>query len=325
MTTEPASGLEDLDLSALEFWALPLEERHGRLRGRCAQREHPAFFAELDDAVRRARARATTPSYRHADVVEASRHPELFCSGPGAPTSATCPTDFLEFFGSMINMDDPRHARHAPDRVRAASRRGSSSRSRTTSRRAAERIVDELSPTGQGDFVTDIAATPAAADHLRHDGHPRRSQETVHLRRHQRHPRLRRPRVRRRTRTATRRRAILTAGAELSQLVTELATSAREATRRDDLTTALVTAEVDGEQLTDAELASFFILLVVAGNETTRNAISHGLQLLTEHPEQRERWLADFDGTHRPARSRRSCAGPRRSSTSGAPSPRTAS
>ena len=46
---------------------------------------------------------------------------------------------------------------------------------------------------------------------------------------------------------------------------------------KDDLTTALVTAEVDGESLTPAELASFFVLLVVAGNETTRNAISHGL------------------------------------------------
>jgi cytochrome P450 len=43
-------------------------------------------------------------------------------------------------------------------------------------------------------------------------------------------------------------------------------------------------------------LASFFILLVVAGNETTRNAIAHGLWLLTDHPDQRDRWLADIDG-----------------------------
>ena len=45
-----------------------------------------------------------------------------------------------------------------------------------------------------------------------------------------------------------------------------------------------------------AELASFFILLVVAGNETTRTAISHALLLLTEHPDQRELLLADVDG-----------------------------
>jgi cytochrome P450 len=88
---------------------------------------------------------------------------------------------------------------------------------------------------------------------------------------------------------------ILTAGGDLSSLVTDLAT-ARQADPGDDLITALATANVDGEQLTTAELASFFILLVVAGNETTRNAISHALMLLTDHPGQRELLLADFDG-----------------------------
>ena len=63
-----------------------------------------------------------------------------------------------------------------------------------------------------------------------------------------------------------------------------------------DLTTALVTAEVEGDHLSSNELASFFILLVVAGNETTRNAISHGLLALTEHPDQQAKWAADFDG-----------------------------
>ena len=48
-------------------------------------------------------------------------------------------------------------------------------------------------------------------------------------------------------------------------------------------------------QLTPGELGSFFLLLVVAGNETTRNAISHGMLALTEHPDQRKLWTADFD------------------------------
>jgi cytochrome P450 len=61
----------------------------------------------------------------------------------------------------------------------------------------------------------------------------------------------------------------------------------------DDLTTALVRSEVDGERLTHAEIASFFILLLVAGNETTRNAITQGVLALSEHPEQRARWAAD--------------------------------
>jgi cytochrome P450 len=53
---------------------------------------------------------------------------------------------------------------------------------------------------------------------------------------------------------------------------------------------------VHGERLSDAELGSFFVLLVVAGNETTRNAISHGMKALCDHPEQRALWAADFEG-----------------------------
>ena len=54
-------------------------------------------------------------------------------------------------------------------------------------------------------------------------------------------------------------------------------------------------ANIDGEQLTSAELASFFILLVVAGNETTRTALSHALMLFTEFPDQRALLLADLE------------------------------
>src|SRR5690606_28662129 len=88
--------------------------------------------------------------------------------------------------------------------------------------------------------------------------------------------------------------ALLQAAQDLSLLVTELGED-RLKDPKDDLTTALVTAEVDGESLPPSELASFFLLLVVAGNETTRNAIAHGLLALTEHPDERDRWWADFD------------------------------
>src|SRR4249920_2921111 len=63
-----------------------------------------------------------------------------------------------------------------------------------------------------------------------------------------------------------------------------------------DLTTNLVQAELDGERLTDVEVASFFILLAAAGNETTRNAISHGVVSLTRYPDERQKWWGDFDG-----------------------------
>ncbi len=90
--------------------------------------------------------------------------------------------------------------------------------------------------------------------------------------------------------------------AEVVTVVTEMADYAmrlaeeRRANPGEDLTTSLVQAEVDGERLTSVEIASFFILLSAAGNETTRNAISHGMVALTRYPEEREKWWSDFDG-----------------------------
>jgi cytochrome P450 len=64
----------------------------------------------------------------------------------------------------------------------------------------------------------------------------------------------------------------------------------------DDLLSSLVQAEVDGERLTDAQIASFFVLLSVAGNDTTRHTTSHAMVALAEHPDQRDLLLADIDG-----------------------------
>jgi cytochrome P450 len=89
--------------------------------------------------------------------------------------------------------------------------------------------------------------------------------------------------------------AMLQAGRELATLMEDLVRVRREHPT-DDLTSALVHADVDGERLNEQEIASFFILLVVAGNETTRNAISHGAKALSDHPEQRRIWTEDFEG-----------------------------
>jgi len=55
---------------------------------------------------------------------------------------------------------------------------------------------------------------------------------------------------------------------------------------REDLVTKLVQSEVDGERLTKAQFDNFFCLLIVAGNETTRHAITHGTKALVDHPDQ---------------------------------------
>ncbi len=67
----------------------------------------------------------------------------------------------------------------------------------------------------------------------------------------------------------------------------------RRADPRDDLTSVLVHAEIDGERLDELSFNMFFILLILAGNETTRNAISGGMQALSEHPDQRRKLVDD--------------------------------
>jgi cholest-4-en-3-one 26-monooxygenase len=70
----------------------------------------------------------------------------------------------------------------------------------------------------------------------------------------------------------------------------------RRAEPKDDIITALLSAEVDGDSLSDMDFNLFFLLLSVAGNETTRNAISHGMNAFLENPDQYDMLVADPSG-----------------------------
>ncbi|MFL6156805.1 MAG: cytochrome P450 [Marmoricola sp.] len=83
-----------------------------------------------------------------------------------------------------------------------------------------------------------------------------------------------------------------TAAAEILGYAMMLAADRKE-NPRDDIITKLVTAGEDGEGLTDDEFGFFVILLAVAGNETTRNAITHGMLAFFENPEQWDIWKKD--------------------------------
>jgi cholest-4-en-3-one 26-monooxygenase len=82
------------------------------------------------------------------------------------------------------------------------------------------------------------------------------------------------------------------AATEVYMYANQLAEERKESPR-DDLTSVLMNGEVDGERLTEMEFDLFFLLLIVAGNETTRNAISGGMLALLEHPAQRARLTAN--------------------------------
>lgn len=275
----------DIDLSDMGFWERPWTERDAAFAALRAQRpiaffEEPELPSALVDLGRGPGYFAVT---RHADVQEVSRHPERFCSSRGATSIPDLPPEMLEFFGGMINEDDPRHSRLRRIVSAAFNPRVIRSVEDTIAAVAAD-IVDRLVATGECDFVTEVAARlplqiicdmmgVPAADYQRvfecsnvilSAGDPEYVAEGTDVV-----------------------GAFLQAGAELSELMQGLA-RARSTDPTDDVTSALVNANVDGEALSHAELASFFILLVVAGNETTRQAITHGAWALMEHPDQLE-------------------------------------
>jgi methyl-branched lipid omega-hydroxylase len=290
VTTPQQPRIDDVDLSQTEFWGLPLDQRDAAF-ARLRARPEPAFYAEPESPFG-----APGPGYyalvRHADVTEASRNPEVFSSASGATSIQDLPAEFNEYFGSMINMDDPRHARLRRIVSRAFTPRMIKKFEHDV-RLAAAEIVNDLIATGPCDFVEHVSARLPLKIICKMmgigDEHYAMVLKDTNIILSGADPEF----VSADLNEAV--TQILTAGGELATLVTELA-ARRQQDPGDDLTSALATANIDEEQLTTAELASFFILLVVAGNETTRTAISHALTLLTDFPEQRALLLADLDG-----------------------------
>jgi methyl-branched lipid omega-hydroxylase len=283
------TGIDEIHLSETAFWGLSLADRAAAFALLRAQ-DRPVFYPEPDVPFAE-----KGPGYyalvRHADVAEASRRPEVFSSAKGATGIADLPTEFNEYFGSMINMDDPRHARLRRIVSRAFSPR-LVAKTEQDVRRAATAVVDDLLATGPCDFVAQVAARLPLTIICDMMGIPGDQYEMVLANTNVilsgMDPEFMGEDM---GEAAVK---LLGAGQALAELVTSLA-AARAQAPAEDLVSALLTANIDGEQLTGAELASFFILLVVAGNETTRTALSHALILLTEFPQQRALLLADLE------------------------------
>jgi cytochrome P450 len=280
------------DLTTLEFWAQPPERRLAAF-ARLRAREHPVFFAERRIPFLRA-GRGFHALVRHADVVYASRNAKLFSSEPAATWPEPPPWVAPLFGRPMVNMDDPRHARLRRIVSRAFTPRRLAQIDEHIAKTATE-IVDDVLRAGSGDFVADVAARlpikvisamMGIPEHCHADVAACVDAMTEYSGVRGDVARLRTLRL-----FGGNVKAII----DLHRLVARLGRERRESPG-DDLISALVTADVDGERLTVRELGAFFDLLLVAGNETTRNALAHGLTLFTDHPDQREALLADFDG-----------------------------
>ena len=265
-------------------WRLPLAERM-------------AHFAELRAEGPFTKVAAPSPLTgedeefyavtRYAEIVEISRRPHDFCSGQGSTSIIDMPPEAL---GSFISMDDPRHARQRGIVARSFTPRQLAGVLESVETVCTE-VIDNMCEQGEVDLVEAVSQPFPLLIICDMMGIPRSEFDTV----------LR----------ATNVilgagdpdlvgdgpvfEAMLGAGLELTGLMNEIAEH-RRANPADDLTTALVYNEVGEDMLAPAEIAPFFILLAVAGNDTTRTATSLGMDLLSKHPDQRAIWQADLGG-----------------------------
>ena len=214
---------------------------------------------------------------RHADIVAVSRDSETFLSGKGV-LFENIPEELLEASQSFLAMDAPRHTLirkvvHAAFTPRQVRRIEDSIKANATD------IVAELRDAGSGaDFV----------EHCAKELPIRTLSDMVGIPESERASGGRTPP----TRMVSWGDPVFLAGRNPlevlvgSQMYLHQVAGALAADRRenpgDDLISALVHAEVDGDRLTDAEVAAFFVLLAVAGNDTTRQTTSHAMKALTD-------------------------------------------
>ena len=222
---------------------------------------------------------------RYDDIVKVSREWATFSSERHGALLREPPEEALQTQRlMMLNMDPPRHAK-----LRGLINKGFTPRmvSRLTPpiRRICTEIVDAVCERGECDFVPDVASELPLQVIAELLGIPQQDRRQIFEWSNtmiasddtewQRSP-----------------EESMAAAMAMYGYANELAAERRDSPR-DDLVSVLLRAEVYGERLTEMEFDVFFLLLAVAGNETTRNLISGGMLALIQHPDQRRRLLAE--------------------------------
>ena len=280
-------AVDSINISDPEFWKGSRQHRESVFA--TLRREAPVkFFPEIPLANF-----PVGPGYwaltKHDDIWHVSRNPELFCSGKGS-NIADLTVELNEFFGSMISMDDPKHVR-----LRTIVSKGFTPKEivrieeyvKNKAKSIVDKVLAKYGPNEEFDFVDNIAAPFPLQIICEMMGIPESDERQI----------------------LDWTNVILGAGdpdfggtiENLINVALEMFAyaqalgEARLANPTDDLTSVMMHSIVDGDRMSSQEFGSFFILLVVAGNETTRNAISHGMLQLTEHPDQKAAWYGDFE------------------------------
>ncbi|MDQ2722887.1 MAG: cytochrome P450 [Actinomycetota bacterium] len=224
-----------------------------------------------------------------ADIEEVSRQPDLFSSHErgsilSADSHEQTETQLQVMRMLLLNMDPPEHS-HLRNIVQRAFTPRTIRALEPRLREFAHQIVDAALAKGEGDFVKDVAAEMPLLALCELMGIPGADRAKI-FDLSNRLIGFDDPEFQ----TSPEDGAI--ASVEMYLYANELAAEHR-ANPREDIISRLLSAEFEGGTLTDEQFDVFFLLLAVAGNETTRNAITHGMQAFFDHPEQWELFKAE--------------------------------
>lgn len=286
----PTVALSEIDLSDPEFWAKPREFRYAAFK---TLRDESPFHFFKENVIENSPippGRGYRALVRHDDIWHVSRNATQFCSGQGS-NIGDLPVEINEFFGSMIAMDDPKHFRLRSIVSRGFTPKEISALEESVRVRSAS-VIDRLFerfPERECDFVREVAALMPLQIICDMMGIPESDEEMIF------------------NWTNTILGVgdpeyvgsfddLVRVGGEIFSYALALGED-RLKNPKDDIASVMMNAVVDGDRLTAQEFGSFFILLVVAGNETTRTAIAHGMRELTINRDQRDIWFNNFE-TH---------------------------
>ena len=249
---------------------------------------------------------------KYDDVLFVSRNPETFISSKGIVGAGLRPEAIAELMrsdpavaaqaaggnASIITMDPPRHVK-----MRRLVNKGFTPRAVNAMepeiRRVTNDILDTIAGKGECDFVLDVSSQlPLAVicgmmginredwplmfeltNKVLGSGDPEYQTDV--------------PEEQRGTMEAARLTG-MTGRMKMIEFFARTLEERRAHPREDDLVSILLESEVDGEKLTEGDILAFCFLLILAGNETTRNGISGGLVALSQHPQERQRLLDDM-------------------------------
>ena len=281
------------DVSSLEFWSGTARDREKVFAELRAKRPiswhrpvHNGLFEDPND-------QGFWAVVRHADLVEVTRRPGDFISGEGIAFESF-PKELLDAAQGFIAMDPPRHTKIR--RLMAAAFTPKQlaridDHIVANARRVVDDAIEKGADSGEIDFAKEVAALVPMHNICDMMGIPEEHRRTIAYE-SQFPDGWRDPRLLQGAEPLARvAQAIMTVQAIAMELV-----EARRRKPENDLVTAMVQAEVDGERLTDDEITSIFTLLIIAGNDTTRQSIAHGMKALTDFPEQRAWLMEDLDG-----------------------------